>query len=327
MKSARAPEPFTARAPSNIALSKYWGKRDRARNLPLNSSLSISLGTWGSETRVAPSEAGDQVRLNGHPLAAGSAFARKALAFADLFRGQNDIPLLIDSHNTIPTAAGLASSASGFAALTQALSGAFGLALDKAEMSRIARLGSGSATRSLWHGFVRWERGTAEDGHDSHGVPLDLAWPAFRIAIIEVDTAPKPWSSRDGMNHTVDTSPLFAGWPAQAEADCTAIETAIAGRDMATLGPLVEANALMMHATMQAARPAVTYLTGESWAVLARLQAARAEGLAAYATMDAGPNVKLIFEAAHQADVDRLFPGARMIAPFDPDHTDFRNKN
>lgn len=308
----------TAYAPSNIALSKYWGKRDRALNLPLNSSLSISLADWGSHTTVAPAAGDvDEVRLDGQPLTADSAFARKALDFADLLRAGREAPLLIDTRNTIPTAAGLASSASGFAALTRALSGALGLELSEQEMSLIARLGSGSATRSLWHGFVRWNRGTAADGGDSYAVPLDLTWPAFRIAILEVDTGPKLHSSRDGMNHTVDTSPLFAPWPDLAERDCQTIEQAVMDRDFTTLGQTAEANALTMHATMQAARPALSYLTADSWQLIHRLWQARRDGLVAYATADAGANIKLIFLEDSTDDVLSLFPQARVISPFE----------
>lgn len=317
MQNAHAPVRFDAYAPSNIALSKYWGKRDRARNLPLNSSLSISLADWGSHTTVAPSETGaDEVRLDGELLAADSSFARKALAFADLFRQGQDLPLLIDTHNTIPTAAGLASSASGFAALTQALCGAFGLDFSHQQMSLIARVGSGSATRSLWHGFVRWNKGEAEDGADSYGVPLDLKWPAFRIAIVKVDTGPKAFSSRDGMNHTVDTSPLFTPWPALAEQDCQTVEQAVIAQDFETLGQTAEANALTMHATMQAARPALTYLTAQSWQIIERLQLARREGLQAFATIDAGANIKLIFLEDALDDIKQLFPDAIVISPF-----------
>ncbi|MBO9434915.1 diphosphomevalonate decarboxylase [Ruegeria sp. R13_0] len=318
MREAGEAQTFSAYAPSNIALSKYWGKRDRALNLPLNSSLSISLAEWGSHTTVEPSQSGsDQVLLDGQPLPPTSGFARKALAFADLFRGGRDVPLMISTRNTIPTAAGLASSASGFAALTRALCGSFGLDLQAQDMSRIARLGSGSATRSLWHGFVRWDKGARDDGGDSHGVPLDLVWPEFRIAIVEVDTGPKLHSSRDGMNHTVDTSPLFSSWPEMAERDCKTIEQAINQRDFETLGQTAEANALAMHATMQAARPALSYLTDQSWAILQRLWQARTEGLAAYATMDAGANVKLAFLKEAEADVLQAFPGARVISPFE----------
>lgn len=317
MKGAPAVQRHEAFAPSNIALSKYWGKRDQARNLPLNSSLSISLADWGSHTAVGPSEDGqDHVSLDGQDLPPQSGFARKALAFADLFRLEIKTPLRIDTRNTIPTAAGLASSASGFAALTKAICGCFGLTLSAQEMSLIARLGSGSATRSFWHGFVRWNKGSQPDGADSFAAPLEVHWPDFRIAILPVDTGPKLLSSRDGMNHTVSTSPLFPPWPTQAEEDCAAIEAAIQARDFARLGALAEANALAMHATMQAARPSVTYLTAQSWAFLEQLWRARAEGLDAFATMDAGANIKLIFQQKAERDLTHVFPTAQIIAPF-----------
>ncbi|MEM6849188.1 MAG: diphosphomevalonate decarboxylase [Pseudomonadota bacterium] len=317
MAQAGTPKPFTAYAPSNIALAKYWGKRDAARNLPLNSSLSISLNDWGSRTTVAPSASGaDEVILNGDVLPGSSAFAQKVVKFADLFRGERAIPLRVETHNTVPTAAGLASSASGFAALTKALCGSFGLSLTASQMSIVARLGSGSAARSLWHGFVCWNRGDAVDGSDSHGVPLDGVWPEFRIAIVKVDTSPKAKSSRDGMEHTRDTSPLFQAWPAQADADCGAVERAILDRDFVALGERTEGNALMMHATMQAARPSLSYLTSRTWAALEVLWRMRADGLQAFATMDAGPNLKLIFLEPCTSDVLAAFPEADVVEPF-----------
>ncbi|MEM6305876.1 MAG: diphosphomevalonate decarboxylase [Pseudomonadota bacterium] len=318
MAEVKEAQPAKSAAPSNIALSKYWGKRDAARNLPLNSSISISLGALGSHTQVRPSDTGeDLVSLDGQALPSESAFAVKVLRFADLFRGDRRLPLQIDTVNTIPTAAGLASSASGFAALTRALCGAFGLSLDETDMSRIARLGSGSAARSIWHGFVRWNKGDAADGSDSHGVLLDQRWDDFRIAIVPVDKSEKPQSSRDGMNHTVATSPLFAPWPTQAEADCAAVEKAVRAKDFDELGPRVEQNALAMHATMLAARPPLSYLSPKSWEVLGSLWDARGEGLQAYATMDAGPNVKLIFLSHTSDDVVTCFPQASVIAPFE----------
>ncbi|MEM9438323.1 MAG: diphosphomevalonate decarboxylase [Pseudomonadota bacterium] len=315
---AELPEPVAseAYAPSNIALSKYWGKRDAALNLPLNSSLSISLGKWGTTTRIAPS-ARDEVVFNGHPLGASDRFAAKVFQFIERFRRGQPRPVRVETENSIPTAAGLASSASGFAALTRALDGAFQLGLSEEQMSMLARYGSGSATRSFWHGFVRWDRGHQPDGGDSFAIPLEVSWPDFRIAIVAVDTGPKSKSSRDGMTHTVDTSPLFAPWPERAEADCAAIEAAVRAQDFGALGELAEANALAMHATMLAARPSLSYLKPGSWEALERLWAARQHGLEAFATMDAGANVKLIFEANSESSLRELFPAAEVIAPFD----------
>ncbi|MDG2404295.1 MAG: diphosphomevalonate decarboxylase [Paracoccaceae bacterium] len=315
----RVHQPAEAFAPSNIALGKYWGKRDPLLNLPLNSSLSISLAHWGSHTHVYSAPLGqDEVWFNGSYLPSKNAFSAKVLGFVDLFRRNQALPLRIETINTIPTAAGLASSASGFAALTLALDSVFKLNLPKAVLSMMARFGSGSATRSLWHGFVRWERGDMPDGSDSFATPLGLNWPAFRIAIIPIDTGPKADSSRDGMNHTVATSPLFKVWPGQAEADCAVINRAILARDFTTLGATSEANAVMLHATMLAARPALSYLKPTSWAALEKIWTLRSEGHDIYATMDAGANVKLLFLASEEVFVRQHFTNASVICPFGP---------
>ncbi|MEM7732874.1 MAG: diphosphomevalonate decarboxylase [Pseudomonadota bacterium] len=309
------PATAEAYAPSNIALAKYWGKRDAGLNLPMNSSLSISLGTWGTETKVAPSEK-DQLTFNGVPMDADDPTAAKVWRFVDLFAGKDRAPLHITTTNSIPTAAGLASSASGFAALTLALDGAFNTALSKEMLSMLSRFGSGSATRSFWQGFVRWNKGRATDGRDSHARPVKDKMNDLRIAIVPVDTGPKSQSSRDGMNHTVATSPLFEGWPDRAEADCNAVEAAVKSGDFSGLGQLAEANAMAMHATMMAARPALLYLKSGSWRVLETLWKARDEGLDAYATMDAGANVKVIFRDTSAGDIAQVFPNAQIIDPF-----------
>ncbi|MEM6588181.1 MAG: diphosphomevalonate decarboxylase [Pseudomonadota bacterium] len=308
------PQAARAYAPSNIALAKYWGKRDATLNLPLNSSLSISLGNWGTQTKIAPAEK-DQLTFNGVDLDADDPAAAKVWRFVQLFAGEGRVPLHITTENSIPTAAGLASSASGFAALTMALDGAYNTALSKEMLSMLARFGSGSATRSFWHGFVRWNKGRAADGRDSHARPVPGKLKDLRIAIIAVDTGPKSQSSRDGMNHTVASSPLFDVWPERADTDCDAVEAAVKSGDFKALGEVSEANALAMHATMMAARPALVYLKAGSWQVLETLWKVRAEGLKAYATMDAGANVKLIFRNRSASDIAQVFPDAQIIDP------------
>ncbi len=319
MKNAIINDNYESYAPSNIALSKYWGKRDQGLNLPFNSSLSISLNEWGTRTKISVSQDGkDHIALNGDDLDINNAFSQKILSFINLFRQHHAVPLKIETFNSIPTAAGLASSASGFSALTQAICGFFTIdeTLGKNHMSLISRIGSGSATRSFWHGFVKWDKGHKEDGSDSFAHPLTTRWPEFRIAIIPVDVGPKSFSSRDGMNHTVTTSPLFQSWPSQAEIDCRDIEEAVVDKNFNALGALAEANALAMHATMQAARPALCYLNAMSWGILEKLHKARSEGLEAYATMDAGANVKLIFLEQSSDDISALFKNAQIIKPF-----------
>ena len=181
----------TAYAPANIALAKYWGKRDRVLNLPVNGSLSISLGSHGSRTTVGAAEA-DSITLNGVRAAADSALHRRTFAFIEHLRRGAPQPLAITSENTIPTAAGLASSASGFAALTLALNAYWRLNLPGAVLSALARIGSGSAARSLWHGFVKWDKGEQPDGRDIIATPIASDWQDLRVALLPNDTPPPP---------------------------------------------------------------------------------------------------------------------------------------
>ena len=301
-------------APSNIALSKYWGKRDAALNLPVNSSLSVSLGDLGTKTelRLADESA---VHLNGKVVDPADSFAIRTLEFLKRFRmlGTN---FEVRTENNIPTAAGLASSASGFAALVMALDDLAGWGLDKKKLSMLARLGSGSASRSVFNGFVQWNAGSSVDGLDSYAEPLSNAWKEFRIGILELSKARKPVGSRDGMNRTVQTSELYKSWPAQANRDIETIRTAIEVRDFPTLGKTAEHNALAMHATMMSAWPPLIYLQPESMEMIHKVQHARADGIEVYLTIDAGPNIKLLFLADNETDVKTRFPALQIIKPF-----------
>jgi diphosphomevalonate decarboxylase len=307
-------ETGSAFAPSNIALAKYWGKRNPELNLPVNSSLSISLGKLGTQTEIRRADQ-DAVFLNGNPVDLNDPFAIRTLNFLKLFP-------MVGSHfevrteNNIPTAAGLASSASGFAALVMALSDLAGWDLGGRMLSMLARLGSGSAARSLFEGFVQWHMGEYDDGSDSFAEPFSSPWEEFRIGILELSDAQKPVGSRDGMNRTVATSALFENWPDQANADFQTIRTAILARDFPMLGKTAEQNALTMHATMMAAWPPLIYLQPQSLEMIHNVHGARADGLEVYLTIDAGPNVKLLFLEENESAVSEAFPGLNIIKPF-----------
>ena len=304
-------------APSNIALCKYWGKRDAELNLPINSSLSVSLAHLGSKTRILLSESGqDQVVLNDELLAADNSFAVKVIAFIDMFRRDAGHRVRVETVNNIPTAAGLASSASGFAALMQAVNEFYRLELDLSLQSAFARMGSGSASRSLFNGFVEWNMGQREDGMDSVATPLATVWPDLRIGLIKVSTAQKPVDSRSGMNRTVATAHLYQSWPMQAAADLSQLHAAIESHDFELLGQTAEQNALSMHATMIASWPPLLYWQADSVTAMHKIWQLRAEGLSLYFTMDAGPNLKVLFSAADEAAVCGQFPDMQVIAPF-----------
>lgn len=302
-------------APANIALCKYWGKRDAVLNLPVNGSLSISLGALGTRTCLFRADQ-DEMVLNGRALLPEDKVFRRTFAFVDLFRQGLDVPLRIESVNSVATAAGLASSASAFAALVLALNDFFTLDLSRERLSALARLGSGSAARSLWQGFVRWDRGIKADGSDSFARVLPSSWQALRVALLEVDFTEKAVGSSEGMQHTVKTSPLFASWEDCATRDLEAMEEAVLGCDFDRLGALAEGNMLAMHATMMAARPALFYLKSASFALLERVRALRAEGLSFFCTADAGANVKLLYLAKDEDLVLKFFPSAVLVNPF-----------
>lgn len=305
-------------APSNIALGKYWGKRDAELNLPLNSSLSISLDYLGSRTRVMLCEgAADEVVLNNRVQDADSAFAQRVSEFIDLLRGEHPQRFRVETSNNIPTAAGLASSASGFAALTLALVDSFNLTLSPSEMSVLARMGSGSACRSLFTGFVEWQAGIRDDGMDSFAQPLEIDWPGLCIGLVKVDAGQKAVNSRNGMNRTRDTSTLFKSWPEQSVRDMANLHEALESHNFELLGSTAEQNAMAMHATMIASWPPLLYWQPESVAMMQRVWQLRNAGLPLYFTMDAGPNLKLLFEQRSLKAVQAEFGDLEVVTPFD----------
>jgi len=310
----------TARACANIALVKYWGKRDAARNLPAAGSLSLTLGALVTETTVSfeAALATDELILDG--ATARPADLQRTSAFLDLIRSQAKIATRarVTSKNEFPTASGLASSASGFAALAVASTTAAGLALSLRELSMLARRGSGSAARSIFGGFVRMHAGHEADGSDAFAEPIvsRLADRVRMVIAVVGGGAPKTHGSRDAMDHTAATSPFYRAWIDLVPGDLAAAEGALAAGDLAQLGTIAEANALAMHASALAARPAIVYWQPATLALLAEVRALRERGHAAWATMDAGPHVKVltsIDEADAVAAALRAVPGATEV--------------
>lgn len=315
-----AKEKATAFAPANIALVKYWGKRNNELNLPVTDSLSIDLGNLGTETTIEHSPDGqDAVILNGNKLGQDDAFAIKVINFVDLFRNAlnqaatNQPALTITTNNNIPTGAGVASSASGFAALTKALDQFFGLGLSGREFSLLANLGSGSASRSIFKGFVYRHAGTSLDGMDSYSEPLPCTWPELKIGLVTVSAKAKRVSSREGMERTVATSPLYKQWPHQVKEDMEKMLTAIKEKDFELLGSTAESNALAMHACIQASVPPINYFEPETVAIINKVQELRKNGLPLYLTIDAGPNVKLLFQKKDEEKVKAEFENIQVV--------------
>lgn len=305
----------SAFAPSNIALCKYWGKRNEELNLPVTSSLSLSLGHLGTETRISIAQDKDRIFLNDHEIAKEEPFSRRLIPFLDLFRSHGE-KFIVETKNNFPTAAGLASSASGFAALVIALNDLYGWKLAENELSILARLGSGSASRSIYSGFVEWQRGEREDGMDSVAVALPQQWPELRLGVVTVAAGQKAVDSRTGMKRTKENSELYKSWPSKVEQDLQNIKAAIQNREFALLGKTAESNALAMHATMLAAWPPLLYWKPETLAVFDKVWKMRAAGIPIYFTIDAGPNVKLLFQEDQINPVMDNFTGLEIVTPF-----------
>jgi diphosphomevalonate decarboxylase len=306
----------TARAGTNIALVKYWGKRDKILNLPATGSLSLTLDQLGSETCVrfgALPGGNDRVSLNGAP--ADERFTRRVSGFLDLVRARAGVrlPAEVSTTNTVPTAAGLASSASGFAALALAASRAAGLELSPAELSALARRGSGSAARSIFGGFAEMTAGAALDGADAfaHQLLGPEAWD-LRLVVALTTRAQKPIGSTEAMERTAATSPYYASWVTSTERDLPEARAAVEGRDLAKLGAVAERSALRMHACALSAEPPIIYWNPTTLAAMRAVLDLRATGTAAYFTIDAGPHVKVLGAAADAPAIEaalRQIPG------------------
>ena len=299
----------TYRAHTNIALIKYWGKRDQALFLPVTSSLSLTLDAFYTDTQVTfdAQLAHDRFILDGQEQEANQ--VAKVSAFLDRFRAlaKTDCRALVTSTNHVPTAAGLASSASAYAALACATNAALGLDLSQRQLSILARQGSGSASRSLFGGFVIWHAGQGEDSDSSYAEPFEAAEWDLAMLVVMVNKGTKKISSRQGMALTMETSPFYALWPDEVAKDLAAIQPAILAHDLDRVGQIAEHNAMKMHATMIAANPSFSYWEAASLKAMDLVRQLRQEGFTAYFTMDAGPNVKVLCPASQAEAIRNRF--------------------
>lgn len=306
-----------ASAPANIALAKYWGKRNTELNLPITGSLSIALGKYGATTEIAPNTTEDVFFLNGKVQALDTEFSIRLQQFLDLFRPHPHFYFTVKTHSEIPIAAGVASSAAGFAALTRALNDFFTWNLSDTLLSLLARIGSGSACRSLWQGFVEWQVGSRADGMDSFAQPILSDWYDLRLGLLLFNTQKKVIGSRQAMQQTVQSSPFYREWPEQVANAIQALQHAIHTQDFILLGKTAEQNALAMHATMLTSEPAICYWQPETVLGMQKVWQARHEGLPVYFTQDAGPNLKLLFLDEHRTQIQDIFPEVIIINPWD----------
>lgn len=283
----------TAVAHPNVALIKYWGKQPGAGNRPATPSLSVTLSGIATTTRVEAAPA-DRLWLNGE-----EAQDAKIVRFLAELRTAFDIPgLAITTDNDFPTGAGLASSASGFAALTTAIDAAFGLGLDSAERSAWARRGSASAARSIFGGFVALVERDAEPVAET--VADADHWPlAVTVGVASKRT--KSVGSTEGMERARATSPFYSAWTTSARDDFATGLRAVRTRDFDALAEVAEHSSMKLHALTLTSRPAIVYWAPATVAALHALAQLRSAGTGVFASIDAGPQVKA-FSALDDAD-------------------------
>ena len=299
------PHTATARAYPNLALVKYWGKADEELMLPAAGSLSLTLDALPTTTTVTLADgAEDRFELNGRQATDGE--RSRVSAFLDIVRTQagTRAHAVVTSRNEAPTAAGLASSASGFAALATAAAAAYGLDLDQPGLSRLARRGSGSAARSIVGGLAQWHAG---DDLASFAEPIE--GPDLHMVVVMVRSDAKAVSSREAMRRTAATSPFYPAWVESVNADLEAMRAACEAKDVERIGTIAEANALRMHAVIASCVPPIRYLAPASVAAFDAIAAMREQGVPVYATADAGPNVVAITSPEHSGRVAQELSG------------------
>lgn len=293
----------TARAHTNIALIKYWGKANQALKTPLMSSLSMTLDAFYTDTTFEhdSSLTEDTFILNGQKQTPEE--SKRVFNYIHLLQekfGFND-HFTIKSTNHVPTSAGLASSASAFAALATSFAASYGLDLSRRELSKLARLGSGSATRSIYGGFVEWQKGI--DDASSYAVPIDEN-PDLDLSLLalEVDTKQKKVSSTKGMK-LAQTSPFYQPWLARNKQEIAELKQAIKEKIFTKIGKLSELSANEMHACNLTANEPFTYFEPETIKAIKLVEHLRQQGIECYYTIDAGPNVKILCTLRNRKEI------------------------
>ncbi len=300
----------TAVAPANIAFIKYWGKKNKVLRLPINSSISMNLSGLCTTTSVEFSSTfiEDSVELIGDNFSVSE--INRVKKSLDLIRKRAGIHEYADvvTKNTFPKGAGAAASASGFAALTLAGFAAAGVSLTEKELTIFARLGSGSACRSIPDGFVLWKEGETSEESFAYSLYPSTYWDIRDILVI-VDASMKKVSTTKGMED-VHTSPLLVGRLEVLPGRVKRVEQTLKDKDFSSLGEVVEEDCLDMHAVMQSQNPPIYYWNEMTKKIMASVVGWRAGGLPVYFTIDAGPNVHILCEGKN---AERVMEKAKLL--------------
>jgi diphosphomevalonate decarboxylase len=279
-----------AKAQPNIALVKYWGKRDLARNLPAVGSLSITLDSLYSRMSVEflESSGPDELVVNGEM---NTAMLPRVSKCIDRIAGNDRSAARVQSEFNFPVAAGLASSASAFAALVLATFEGAGRTADTLAMARVAGSVSGSAARSFYGGFVELIAGVDSIDVESIAEPGD--WP-LKVIVAITESGPKHLSSGEAMIRGAKTSPFYDTWVDRQAKDLAAAREAVNNRDFEQLAAVSEHSCLKMHSVMWASRPPVVYWNDATLACMETIRDLQKKSEPVFFTIDAGPQVKAV---------------------------------
>ena len=291
MKTTKA----TASANSNTALIKYWGKQDEELILPMNNSISLTVDSLSTKTTVEFSDkfTKDQFFLN-EEIQAGTV-EKRVIKHLDLLRSEanKNTKAKVMSHNNFPTAAGLASSASGFAALTVAACKALNLDKNHKELSILSRRGSGSSSRSIFGGYVEWVK--ASDTNESYSKQIaDKDHFDIRDIVVIFKQQERKHSTREAMRLSKKTSPLFQARIDYVEKNLKKVRKAIQEKDFTLLGQTAESDCLLMHSVAITSNPSLLFWTSETIAIINLVENLREGGIEAYYTIDSGANMHIL---------------------------------
>jgi len=307
---------FTAIAHPNIAFIKYWGNRDDALRLPANGSISMNLAGLTTQTTVSlnPDLKRDELVLNGQ-LEQGAPLIRVS-TFLELVRNAagSQSFALVESRNDFPTGAGIASSASAFAALALAASAAYGLELSEKDLSRLARRGSGSACRSVPAGFTEWQAGTSDQDSFATSIAPADHWQLMDVIAV-IHSGVKKAGSTEG-HFLAATSPVQAARVADAPRRLDECRQAIFAKDFKRLASVIEQDSNLLHAVMMTSNPALYYWRNATMEVMNSVRGWREQGIPCAFTIDAGPNVHVICPQDAAARVEnhlREIPGVESV--------------
>ena len=289
---------------ANIAIIKYWGKKDPIKMIPATSSISLTLENLFTETEISfitreeaiekTGQASDLLYINGE--LQNEEQIKKITKVVNLFRDDRNQLVKIDTTNNMPTEAGLSSSSSGLSATIKACNKLFDKNLSREELAQISKFASGSSSRSFFGPVGMWDKNTGEVSE----VKTDLK---LAMIVLVLNEEKKIISSRKGMALCMETSTSFDEWIRQSEIDFENMKRYLSEGDFSKVGDLTEENALRMHETTKNANPPFTYLTEKSFEAMEYVKELRKQGERCYFTMDAGPNVKVL---CLEEDFERL---------------------